>query len=170
VGGRRWLVIADRCRAFSHGWLDLNAAPHRPPEWCRIPQPCGCYEPGLAELVERCRGPPTALSSYGGGPGHRPARHGLPVGETPTKNQGQSATGEAPDLRWIEAFSRQWLPKPGSHDRGWRRAPCPVRTAKPSRPFLRRPTRSTSAPPPLAVPKRVRPVLFHPEFLRGTAI
>lgn len=119
-------VIADRCPDLQVTVVDANPAriaAWNDPDLSRLP----VYEPGLAEVVARARG--------------RNLRFSLDVEaaiaeadliflsvNTPTKTRGLGA-GQASDLCWIEAASRQVAAHATGHTIVVEKSTLPVRTA-----------------------------------------
>lgn len=103
VGGPTMAVIADRCPHIQVTVVDLNErriAAWNDDDLALLP----VYEPGLAEVVGRCRGRNLHFSTEVNAAIAAADMVFLSV-NTPTKTKGAGA-GEASDLRWIEAALR----------------------------------------------------------------
>ncbi len=127
VGGPTMAVIADRCPHLQVTLVDLNAA--RIAAWNdedlgRLP----VYEPGLAEVVGRCRGRNLHFSTEVEAAIAAADMVFLSV-NTPTKQRGLGA-GQASDLRWIEASARQVAATARGHTIVVEKSTLPVRTAE----------------------------------------
>jgi len=166
VGGPTMAVIADRCPGIQVTVVDLNAA--RIAAWngadtAALP----VYEPGLAELVERCRGRNLHFSTEVDQAIAAADMVFLSV-NTPTKTRGIGA-GEASDLRWIEASARQVAAQAQGHTIVVEKSTLPVRTAETVKAILGayQEHSGTTA----AGGAKTFAVLSNPEFLaEGTAI
>ncbi|NBQ20754.1 MAG: nucleotide sugar dehydrogenase, partial [Synechococcaceae bacterium WB6_3B_236] len=104
VGGPTMAVIADRCPQIQVTVVDLNAAriaAWNDPDLSVLP----VYEPGLDAVVGRARGRNLFFSTDVAGAIASADMVFLSV-NTPTKTRGVGA-GQASDLRWIEACTRQ---------------------------------------------------------------
>ncbi len=157
VGGPTMAVIADRCPEIQVTVVDLNArriAAWNDDDLSKLP----VYEPGLAELVGRCRGRNLHFSTEVDGAIASADMVFLSV-NTPTKTKGVGA-GQASDLRWIEASARQVAASASGHTIVVEKSTLPVRTAETVKTILAvGPAGKTFA------------VLSNPEFLaEGTAI
>ena len=166
VGGPTMAVIADRCPGIQVTVVDLNAA--RIAAWndadtSRLP----VYEPGLAAVVERCRGRNLHFTTEVNGAIAAADMVFLSV-NTPTKTRGIGA-GEASDLRWIEASARQVAAVAQGHTIVVEKSTLPVRTAETVKAILsaaqNQPSEGSTEP------AKTFAVLSNPEFLaEGTAI
>ena len=99
VGGPNMAVIADKCPHFKVTVLDINS--QRIKDWndknlSNLP----VYEPGLDEIIKRCRGVNLFFSTN--------IKEEIALADmiflsvnTPTKVKGIGA-GQASDLKWIE--------------------------------------------------------------------
>ncbi|MGB7565199.1 MAG: nucleotide sugar dehydrogenase [Prochlorococcaceae cyanobacterium] len=157
VGGPTMAVIADRCPHIHVTVVDLNdrrIAAWNDDDLSKLP----VYEPGLAELVGRCRGRNLHFSTEVDGAIAGADMVFLSV-NTPTKTKGVGA-GQASDLRWIEASARQVAASASGHTIVVEKSTLPVRTAETVKTILAAgPAGKTFA------------VLSNPEFLaEGTAI
>ena len=158
VGGPTMAVIADRCPQIQVTVVDLNAA--RIAAWNGddldgLP----VYEPGLADVVDRCRGRNLFFSTDVDSAIAAADMVFLSV-NTPTKTSGHGA-GKASDLRWIEASARQVASCAQGHTIVVEKSTLPVRTAEAVGAILSQPQESGAT----------FSVLSNPEFLaEGTAI
>ncbi|MCP9916630.1 nucleotide sugar dehydrogenase [Cyanobium sp. ATX 6F1] len=150
-------VIADRCPEIQVTVVDLNVrriAAWNDDDLSKLP----VYEPGLAELVGRCRGRNLHFSTEVDGAISGADMVFLSV-NTPTKTKGVGA-GQASDLRWIEASARQVAANASGHTIVVEKSTLPVRTAETVRTILAAGPAGKSFE-----------VLSNPEFLaEGTAI
>ncbi len=157
-------VIADRCPHIQVRVVDLNAA--RIADWndsdlSRLP----VFEPGLDEIVSRCRGKNLHFSTEVEAAIASADMIFLSV-NTPTKLRGVGA-GQASDLRWIEASARQVGKFAQGHTIVIEKSTLPVRTAATIQAILSAAQSDTVND---ASPKSFS-VLSNPEFLaEGTAI
>ena len=157
VGGPTMAVIADRCPHIQVTVVDLNE--RRIVAWndddlAQLP----VYEPGLAEVVGRCRGRNLHFTTEVDDAIAGADMVFLSV-NTPTKTKGIGA-GQASDLRWIEASARQVAACANGHTIVVEKSTLPVRTAETVKTILAAgPTGKSFS------------VLSNPEFLaEGTAI
>ncbi|NQV10103.1 MAG: nucleotide sugar dehydrogenase [Cyanobacteria bacterium] len=168
VGGPTMAVIADRCPGIQVTVVDLNAA--RIAAWngadtAALP----VYEPGLAELVERCRGRNLHFSTEVDQAIAAADMVFLSV-NTPTKTRGIGA-GEASDLRWIEASARQVAAQAQGHTIVVEKSTLPVRTAETVKAILGAYQEHNGATATGPAKTKTFAVLSNPEFLaEGTAI
>jgi UDPglucose 6-dehydrogenase len=166
VGGPTMAVIADRCPGIQVTVVDLNA--ERIDAWndadtSRLP----VYEPGLAAVVERCRGRNLHFTTEVNGAIAAADMVFLSV-NTPTKTRGIGA-GEASDLRWIEASARQVAAVAQGHTIVVEKSTLPVRTAETVKAILSAAQNNSSAGS--TEPAKTFAVLSNPEFLaEGTAV
>jgi UDPglucose 6-dehydrogenase len=126
VGGPTMAVIADRCPQIQVTVVDINF--HRIAEWnqndlSRLP----VYEPGLDQVIQRCRGRNLHFSTDVDGSIAGADMVFLSV-NTPTKAKGVGA-GQASDLRWIEVSARQVAACAKGHTIVVEKSTLPVRTA-----------------------------------------
>jgi UDPglucose 6-dehydrogenase len=179
VGGPTMAVIADRCPHIQVTLVDLNAAriaAWNDPDLANLP----VYEPGLGEVVGRCRGRNLHFTTEVDAAIARADMVFLSV-NTPTKTRGLGA-GQASDLRWIEASARQVAAQATGHTIVVEKSTLPVRTAETIKQILvgsqrlagdangaggaRCPEGEPGGPP-----AKTFSVLSNPEFLaEGTAI
>ena len=164
VGGPTMAVIADHCPNIQVNVVDLNQ--QRIDAWndsdlSRLP----VYEPGLDCVVDRARGRNLHFSTDVDAAIAAADIVFISV-NTPTKVKGLGA-GQASDLRWVEACSRQVANAAQGHTIVVEKSTLPVRTAETIRTILeasQAPLQEGEAPKSFAV-------LSNPEFLaEGTAI
>ena len=159
VGGPTMAVIADRCPEIEVTVVDLNAA--RIAAWnsldlARLP----IYEPGLDAVLQRARDRNLHFSTDVDQAIAAADMVFLSV-NTPTKTRGVGA-GQASDLRWIEACTRQVAAAAKGHTIVVEKSTLPVRTAETIQAIL--------AAAQVGEDKSFA-VLSNPEFLaEGTAI
>ena len=164
VGGPTMAVIADRCPEINVTVVDLNQA--RIDAWndadlSKLP----IYEPGLDEVVGRCRGRNLHFTTEVEAAIASADMVFLSV-NTPTKTKGVGA-GKASDLRWIEASARQVAACAQGHTIVVEKSTLPVRTAETVKTIL---NASQGEAAGAGTPKTFS-VLSNPEFLaEGTAI
>jgi UDPglucose 6-dehydrogenase len=151
-------VVADRCPGIEVHVVDLNSqriAAWNGPDLSQLP----VYEPGLDAVVARARGRNLFFSTEVDAAIATADMVFLSV-NTPTKTRGVGA-GQASDLRWIEACTRQVAAAAQGHTIVVEKSTLPVRTAEAIQTILnaaRGESKSFS-------------VLSNPEFLaEGTAI
>jgi UDPglucose 6-dehydrogenase len=163
VGGPTMAVIADRCPDVQVTVVDLNQA--RIDAWndvdlSRLP----VYEPGLDDVVARCRGRNLHFSTSVEQAIADADMVFLSV-NTPTKTRGVGA-GQASDLRWIEASARQVAACAKGHTIVVEKSTLPVRTAETVKAIL-----SASQGETTDGSAKSFAVLSNPEFLaEGTAV
>ncbi len=161
VGGPTMAVIADKCPELKVEVVDLNE--DRIKKWNdknldNLP----IYEPGLDEIVERCRGINLHFSNL------VPEKIKLAdmvfiSVNTPTKNKGLGA-GKASDLKWVEECARQVALYAQGHTIVVEKSTLPVRTAEAIKSILKS---SLDA----GLRNKTFDVLSNPEFLsEGSAI
>ncbi|NDC07273.1 MAG: nucleotide sugar dehydrogenase, partial [Synechococcaceae bacterium WB9_2_069] len=127
VGGPTMAVIADRCPGIQVTVVDLNEAriaAWNHPDLSKLP----VYEPGLDAVVGRARGRNLHFSSAVDQAIASADMVFLSV-NTPTKKRGVGA-GQASDLRWIEACTRQVAAAATGHTIVVEKSTLPVRTAE----------------------------------------
>ena len=165
VGGPTMAVIADRCPHIQVTVVDLNAeriAAWNDPDLSRLP----VYEPGLDAVVARARGRNLHFSTAVDAAIAAADMVFLSV-NTPTKQKGLGA-GQASDLRWIEASTRQVAAAARGHTIVVEKSTLPVRTAETVQAILGAAQADSAADPE---GPRTFAVLSNPEFLaEGTAI
>lgn len=162
VGGPTMAVIADRCPQIQVTVVDLNAeriAAWNDPDLSRLP----VYEPGLDQVVGRARGRNLRFSTEVDAAIATADMVFLSV-NTPTKTRGVGA-GQASDLRWIEACTRQVAAAAQGHTIVVEKSTLPVRTAETVQTIL------AAAQQGQEGSSKSFAVLSNPEFLaEGTAI
>ncbi len=161
VGGPTMAVIADKCPEINVDVVDLDQ--DRINKWnsqdfSKLP----IYEPGLAEIIERCRGVNLNFSISIKEKIENADMIFISV-NTPTKKKGLGA-GKASDLKWVEACARQVA----NHSKGYtivvEKSTLPVRTAEVIKSILKTPEESDKN-------SKSFDVLSNPEFLaEGTAV
>ena len=164
VGGPTMAVIADKCPNLQINVVDNNE--DRIINWnnsdlSKLP----IYEPGLAAIVERCRGKNLHFSTSVEEKIRSADMIFISV-NTPTKTKGIGA-GKASDLKWVEACARQVASFSSGHTIVVEKSTLPVKTAEVIKSILKAPHN---------INKRDEnnltfDVLSNPEFLaEGTAI
>ena len=162
VGGPTMAVIADRCPDVEVSVVDINA--QRIEAWnqadlSKLP----VYEPGLDAVVARARDRNLTFSTNVAAAIAEADMVFLSV-NTPTKRQGVGA-GQASDLRWIEACTREVAAAARGHTIVVEKSTLPVRTAETVQTILQAAEEDSSGEP------KSFSVLSNPEFLaEGTAI
>ncbi len=165
VGGPTMSVLADKCPEIQINVVDLNAL--RIEEWnsedlSKLP----IYEPGLKEIVGRCRGKNLHFSSE--------VHKNISIADmifisvnTPTKTKGIGA-GQASDTKWVEACARDVAKFAKGYTIVVEKSTLPVRTAEVIKTILEASEssmRTNNSEPPTF------DVLSNPEFLaEGNAI
>ena len=104
VGGPTMAVLADKCPDLQINVVDLNSK--KIDSWNnKNLEKLPIYEPGLAEIIKRCRGNNLHFSTD--------LKRNIANADmifisvnTPTKTKGVGA-GKASDLKWIDACARQ---------------------------------------------------------------
>ena len=162
VGGPTMAVIADRCPEIQVTVVDLNAeriASWNDPDLSRLP----VYEPGLDGVVAKARGRNLHFTTEVDAAIAAADMVFLSV-NTPTKTRGVGA-GQASDLRWIEACTRQVAAAAQGHTIVVEKSTLPVRTAETVQTILAAAEQGGDG----AI--KTFAVLSNPEFLaEGTAI
>ena len=162
VGGPTMAVIADHCPEIQVTVVDLNAeriAAWNDPDLTRLP----VYEPGLDSVVSRARGRNLHFTTEVDAAIAAADMVFLSV-NTPTKTRGVGA-GQASDLRWIEACTRQVALAAQGHTIVVEKSTLPVRTAETVQTILSAAHQSGDGS------AKSFSVLSNPEFLaEGTAI
>ncbi len=127
VGGPTMSVIADKCSDITVNVVDKNK--NKIDSWnsddlSELP----IYEPGLNEIIERCRGKNLFFSTDIKGKIENADMIFISV-NTPTKKKGIGA-GKASDLKWVEACAREVA----KHSKGYtivvEKSTLPVKTAE----------------------------------------
>ena len=165
VGGPTMAVLADKCREIQINVVDLNSS--RIEEWnstdlSKLP----IYEPGLKEIVERCRGKNLHFTSE--------VSKNISIADmifisvnTPTKTKGMGA-GKASDTKWVEACARDVAKYAKGYTIVVEKSTLPVRTAEVIKTIL---DASKSSKGRNNSESATFDVLSNPEFLaEGTAI
>ena len=161
VGGPTMAVIADQCPELNVEVVDLNE--DRIKKWNdenlnELP----IYEPGLAEIVQRCRGVNLHFSNLI----HEKIKNADMIFisvNTPTKNKGLGA-GKASDLKWVEECARQVANYSQGHTIVVEKSTLPVRTAEAIKSILKLSLDS-------GLENKTFDVLSNPEFLsEGSAV
>ena len=127
VGGPTMAVIADKCPEIQVNVVDLNE--NRIQKWNdKNPDNLPIFEPGLAEIVMRCRGKNLHFSNA--------INEKIKIADivfisvnTPTKKYGVGA-GKASDLKWVEACARQVADNATGYTIVVEKSTLPVRTAE----------------------------------------
>jgi len=127
VGGPTMAVIADKCPHIKVDVVDLDI--EKIQKWNntnldKLP----IFEPGLAEIVKRCRGKNLFFSSLVSEKIKNADAIFISV-NTPTKKKGLGA-GKASDLKWVEACARQVAEFSIGHTIVIEKSTLPVRTAE----------------------------------------
>ena len=164
VGGPTMAVFADNCPNIQIEVVDISE--ERIKKWnsedlSKLP----IFEPGLAEIVGRCRGKNLHFSNS--------IKEKIEAADmifisvnTPTKKKGIGA-GKASDLKWVEASARQVAEYSSGHTVVVEKSTLPVRTAEAITSILKASKNSNS---PQKKPSTFD-VLSNPEFLaEGSAI
>ena len=162
VGGPTMSVIADKCPNISINVVDKNS--ERIELWNSANlKLLPIYEPGLDEIIARCRGKNLTFSSE--------IKEKISSADmifisvnTPTKTKGIGA-GQASDLKWVEACAREVAKFAQGHTIVVEKSTLPVKTAEVIKNIL-----EASQPKPNERKKSFE-VLSNPEFLaEGSAI
>ncbi len=163
VGGPTMAVIADKCPNLQINVVDSNE--DRIINWnnsdlSKLP----IYEPGLAAIVQRCRGKNLHFSTSVEEKIRSADMIFISV-NTPTKTKGIGA-GKASDLKWVEACARQVARFSSGHTIVVEKSTLPVKTAEVIKSILKAPNMNKRDENNLTFD-----VLSNPEFLaEGTAI
>ncbi|RPG18024.1 MAG: nucleotide sugar dehydrogenase [Pelagibacteraceae bacterium TMED124] len=162
VGGPTMAVIADRCPNIRVEVVDIDK--NRIKQWNeKNIKNLPIYEPGLAEIVKRCRGVNLHFSNLVKEKINNADMIFISV-NTPTKKKGLGA-GKASDLRWVEESARQVAKFAKGHTIVVEKSTLPVRTAEVIQGIL------TSAELDNDKEEISFNVLSNPEFMaEGTAI
>ena len=163
VGGPTMSVFADKCRDIIFNVVDVN--PDRIAAWnsddfSKLP----IFEPGLDEIVKRCRGKNLFFSTEV----HKCIAEADMIFisvNTPTKTRGIGA-GQASDLKWVESCARQISKHAIGHTIVVEKSTLPVRTGEVIKNIL-----ESSQIYVNSKKKNTFDILSNPEFLsEGTAI
>ena len=127
VGGPTMAIIAKYCPEIQVNVVDINS--ERISQWneqdlSNLP----IYEPGLKEIVEKCRGKNLYFSTNMNKNIAEADMIFISV-NTPTKKKGVGA-GKASDLKWVEASARQVAEYAVGHTVIVEKSTLPVRTAE----------------------------------------
>ena len=165
VGGPTMAMIADKCPHIEVNVVDINK--NRINHWndknlSNLP----VYEPGLSKIIERCRNKNLFFSTE--------VEEKIATAEmifisvnTPTKTKGIGA-GQASDLKWVEASSRQIARYAKGHTIVVEKSTLPVKTAATIKQILEASTEKGSS---ANYYSKSFSVLSNPEFLsEGNAI
>ncbi len=166
VGGPTMSVIADKCPKIIVNVVDINEK--RINDWNnqdldKLP----VYEPGLSEIILRCRGKNLFFSTKL--EEHIASADMVFISvNTPTKKKGLGA-GQASDLKWVEACARQVAKFSKGHTIVVEKSTLPVKTAETIKNILIASQPSFKDKESLV--KKSFEVLSNPEFLaEGSAI
>ena len=164
VGGPTMAVIADKCKNINVDVVDMDSK--RIQKWNSSNlEELPIYEPGLKEIIQRCRDKNLKFSTYIKEKISKADMIFISV-NTPTKKKGFGA-GKASDLKWVEACARQVALYASNHTIVVEKSTLPVRTAGVIKEILNESEVSTRTPNP----KKTFDVLSNPEFLaEGSAI
>ena len=163
VGGPTMSVFADKCKDISFNVVDVD--PDRIAAWnsndlSKLP----IFEPGLDEIVERCRGKNLHFSTEV----HKYISEADMIFisvNTPTKTRGIGA-GQASDLKWVESCARQIAEHAKGHTIVVEKSTLPVRTGEVIKDILECSQSSLNSKN-----ENTFDILSNPEFLaEGTAI
>ena len=160
VGGPTMAVIAYKCPDIKVNVVDINSK--RIDQWNGDLESLPVYEPGLAEIVGKCRGKNLFFSNLVE-ENIRKAEMVFISVNTPTKKKGIGA-GQASDLKWVESSARQVANNAEGHTIVIEKSTLPVRTAEVIKSILESSRNNKS--------KNAKfDVLSNPEFLaEGSAI
>jgi len=127
VGGPTMAVIADNCPNIQINVVDVSQ--DRINKWnSQNLDLLPIYEPGLSEIVSRCRGKNLHFSDLIEEKIHIADMIFISV-NTPTKTKGIGA-GKASDLKWVEACARKVAEHARGHTIVVEKSTLPVRTAE----------------------------------------
>ena len=127
VGGPTMAVVADKCPNIQINVIDTNEK--RIEAWnTENFETLPIYEPGLAEIIKRCRGKNLHFSNLLE-ENIRSADMIFISVNTPTKTKGIGA-GKASDLKWVESCARQVAKFATGHTIVVEKSTLPVRTAE----------------------------------------
>ena len=163
VGGPTMAIIAKYWPDIQVNVVDIN--PERISQWNEVDlSNLPIYEPGLKEIVEKCRGKNLHFSTD--------MKNNIANADlifisvnTPTKTKG-IGTGQAIDLKYVEASSREISKYAEGHTIVVEKSTLPVKTAQTIKAILDASTKSQNN-----YNQKTFSVLSNPEFLaEGTAI
>ena len=126
VGGPTMAVIAHKCPNIKVTVVDINI--ERIKKWNGDLNFLPIYEPGLAEIVDKCRGKNLFFSNSVNETIKKADMVFISV-NTPTKKKGIGA-GQASDLKWVESCARQVANNSEGHTIVIEKSTLPVRTAE----------------------------------------
>ena len=161
VGGPTMTVFADKCKDIIFNVVDVNK--ERIASWnSEDLEMLPIYEPGLDEIVKRCRGKNLFFSSEVFKCIEEADMIFISV-NTPTKTKGVGA-GKASDLKWVESCARQISEHARAHTIVVEKSTLPVRTGEVIKEILDSSKSSKNK-------NSTFDILSNPEFLaEGTAI
>ena len=164
VGGPTMAVIADKCSHINVEVVDINN--ERIDKWnSEDLEKLPIYEPGLAEIIQKCRGENLHFSNLIEEKIEKADLIFISV-NTPTKKKGIGA-GKASDLKWVESCARQVAKYAAGHTIVVEKSTLPVRTAEVIKAILGSSQKSSQGEDK----NKTFDVLSNPEFLsEGTAI
>ena len=162
VGGPTMAVIADKCPDLIVDVVDINQEKIK--SWNSMDyELLPVYEPGLADIIKRCRGKNLFFSTSIKEIIKKADMVFISV-NTPTKTKGLGK-GKASDLKWVESSARQVAKYSEGHTIVVEKSTLPVRTAEAIKSILESEKNKNSNQ------SRSFSVLSNPEFLaEGTAI
>ncbi len=162
VGGPTMSVIASKCPNINVNVVDINKEKIK--SWNDLNlENLPIYEPGLKEIINKCRGKNLFFSSDIETNISSADMIFISV-NTPTKKKGLGA-GEASDLKWVEASARQVAKFASGHTIVVEKSTLPVKTAEVIMNILE------ASQPVGEFKKKSFDVLSNPEFLsEGSAI
>ncbi len=163
VGGPTMSVFADKCKEINFNVVDVNQdriAAWNSKDLSKLP----IFEPGLDEIVKRCRGKNLTFSTE--------VQKCISEADiifisvnTPTKTKGIGA-GKASDLKWVESCARQISEHANGYTIIVEKSTLPVRTGEVIKDILESSQSSLNSKK-----KNSFDILSNPEFLaEGTAI
>ena len=164
VGGPTMAVIADKCPHIQVEVVDINM--ERVKKWnSKNFEELPVFEPGLAEIVKRCRGKNLNFTNLIEENIKKADMIFISV-NTPTKSKGIGA-GKASDLKWVEESARQVAKYSRGHTIVVEKSTLPVKTAETIMSILEASQNITEE----STDKATFDVLSNPEFLsEGSAI
>ena len=165
VGGPTMAVIADKCPQIQINVVDINKeriALWNDPDLSKLP----IFEPGLEEIVARCRGRNLHFSTQ--------VKENIEIADmvfisvnTPTKTKGIGA-GEASDLKWIDSSTRQISSYAKGHTIVVEKSTLPIKTAQTIKSILEGSEKNLKGK---QLTTKTFSILSNPEFLaEGSAI
>ena len=164
VGGPTMIVFADKCPKVRFNVVDINEEKIKAwnnKDLTKLP----VFEPGLAEIIKRCRGKNLFFSNS--------IKENIENADmifisvnTPTKKKGVGA-GQASDLKYVEASARQVAKFSKNHTIVVEKSTLPVRTAEVIKTILEEEKQNIRE----ESTKKTYEVLSNPEFLsEGSAV